>query len=345
MSNFNLGLEALAEQPVVEMTGDILSYEYLDTVMQFNDEANEAVVIADGIGSIAGAMENLSAICDVLASHGNSPALEALVGNNFKEGFSLETASAAKEGLWARFVKWLKTLWAKIKAFFAKFFASSKAMRTKLRERIQAIKNAEGIEKLVVKVPELSVIEYNNNAMKELFANAIKKVNETLANPETAIDTEELAKKTDSGKDPLERMFKVSAGSEVDISAGKGEKAIAMLEKLEQRLVILEAAKAEIDRVADGLEKSSFAITKDQYSAKQVTKAQAEASGMTAEQRKTTNDNVKRSNAEKKDEASSDYRSRIMKYHSEFSKYLAKATRESIADASYALSAFKPKAK
>ncbi|MBR1988745.1 MAG: hypothetical protein IKA36_06900 [Clostridia bacterium] len=345
MSKFDLGLEALADQQELEVTGDILSYEYLDTVMQFNDEAAEAVVIADGIGAIASAMENLGAICEVLADHGNSPALEALVGSNFREGFSLEAAGNAKEGLWARFVKWLKTLWAKIKAFFAKFFSSSKAMRTKIRERIQAIKNAGGIEKLVIKVPELSVIEYNNNAMKELFANAIKKVNASLNDPDLKIDTEEFTKKTESGKDPLERMLKVAAGSEVEVSAGKGEKAIALLEKLEQRLVVLEAAKAEIDRVADGIEKNSFAITKEQYSNKQVTKAQAEAAGMTAEQRKTTNDNVKRANAEKKDEASGDFRSRVMKYHSEFSKYLAKATRESIADASYALSAFKPKSK
>jgi uncharacterized protein (DUF1499 family) len=166
--SFNLGLEALADHSEFDTTGDVLSYEFLDTVMQFNDEAAEAVVIADGITSLCGAYENLTAICDVLREHGNTPALEALVGGNFREGFSLEAAEAAKEGLWSRFVKWLKTLWAKIKAFFAKFFVSAKKMRTALLQRAKDLRNGT-MEEVSIALPGNAVIKALGDYLKLEF--------------------------------------------------------------------------------------------------------------------------------------------------------------------------------
>ena len=175
MSKFDLGLEALADQQELEVTGDILSYEYLDTVMQFNDEAAEAVVIADGIGAIASAFENLGAICDVLKEHGNSPALEALVGGNFREGFSLEAAEKAKEGLWARFVKWLKTLWAKIKAFFAKYFVSAEKMSRALKERARELQDND-MKEVTVSLPSNEVIKAAATFIQTTFKDELKQV-------------------------------------------------------------------------------------------------------------------------------------------------------------------------
>lgn len=346
--SFNLGLEALADNGKVEVTTDVLSYEFLDTVMQFNAEASEAVVIADGIGSLCSAYENLGAICDVLAEHGNSPALEALVGGNFREGFSIEAASNAKEGLWARFVKWLKTLWAKIKAFFAKFFTSSKAMRTKLRERVQEIKsNGNKIVELTIKVPELSIMERNNEEIKKLLLAKIEKANESLADGEK-ISTDDLESFNAKDDDPLARMVGVAAGQEVNID---GEKACAILERLDKRLEILESAKAKIDKVADDLEKKSFAITNTKPYATNFKEgdtaeySKGKEKTLTKDEAKATNEAGKKANAELKDKASADYRSRVMRFHSEISKYLSKATKNAIADASYALSAFKAKKK
>ena len=337
--SFNLGLEALAE-PQAEMTGEVLSYEFLDTVMQFNDEAAEAVVIADGISALCGAYENLGAICDVLQAHGNSPALEALVGGNFREGFSMEAAKEAKDGLWARFVKWLKTLWAKIKAFFAKFFTSSKDMRTKLRARVQEIKNAGDIQEVSIKLPEISIMERNNEEIKRVLLDALKKANESLSDDQKldVANAEKMFEGSDT-RDPLERIVDAAAGEVTKVDMNK---AIALLEKYEARLSILESVKGEIDKVADRLEKESFSLHKYQA----IKKGETDNNGnpVSEEERKELNSGIKQYNKDldESGKASDEYRTNVMKYHAQVSKWLSKATKNAISDASHLLSAFKP---
>ena len=321
MSNFNLGLEALAEQPVVEMTGDILSYEYLDTVMQFNDAAAEAVVIADGIGAIAGAMENLGAICEVLKAHGNSPALEALVGSNFKEGFSLEAAEKAKEGLWARFVKWLKTLWAKIKAMFAHFFVSAKKMKDAVDARIKELQTKE-MKEVSINMPGVAVFKatkiFIETSVKDLV-DKIVKFGESAKDGGANVDEVKSIVTSVSGKGAeFIKQFNESAASET-----KKDTAIAMLTGLSEMLDVLIKAKAWVDAAAKIVSTYSDNLNPKNFAKK----------GEQEEQFAKNDEGAEILNG---------LRSVLMEGHSFISKSLATFTRRTVAYSSMALSAFKP---
>lgn len=337
MSKFDLGLEALADQQDLELTGDILSYEYLDTVMQFHEEAAEAIVIADGIASMMSAMENLGAICEVLETHGNSPALEALVGSNFREGFSLEAAGNAKEGLWARFVKWLKSLWAKIKAFFAKYFSSSKSMVTAIRERVRALKDGQ-MKEIDVTLPKATVMAQLTKIIKDdLMAGLnecaahVKKLNNSDA---FAGNKFEFSKVADA-KSFLEKEFG-KEGAKVKVTKTD---AIDMLEQIATNLDALNACQRLIDQIADDLNRTSY--NTDKQTVKDNIAAAKEEATKAGKSDKEVRAAGREAKAFGEAQGSDEYRKNVMKLHSEVSSFLAKCTRDTLAQGSYALSAFK----
>lgn len=322
--SFSLGLEALAEKPELEMTGDILSYEYLDTVIQFHDEAAEAVVIADGIGALCSTFENLGAVCDVLKEHGNTPALEALVGGNFREGFSLENAEKAQDGLWARFVKWLKSLWAKIKAFFAKFFVSAEKMEKALRARCTELANNE--------MAEVSVSLPKPDALAGINSDIINEINRVMQFCQKDIDGLAVGKLSEASGDldMLEKYFgEVGQTVTVDKAA-----AIDLMTKIADHLKALSTVQKSVDSIANKLENASLKVTDED-----VENARKEAQGKS---RSAAAQQAGEDAATKvKYLGSKDRRAEIMKRHSEATKLLKKATVKAIREGSLCLSSFK----
>ena len=335
MSKFDLGLEALADQQGLEMTGDILSYEYLDTVMQFNDEAAEAVVIADGIGAIASAMENLGAICDVLKEHGNSPALEALVGGNFREGFSLEAAEKAKEGLWARFVKWLKTLWAKIKAFFAKYFVSAEKMSRALKERARELQDND-MKEVTVSIPSNEVIKAAASFIQTTFKDELKQVADEIKQlksgkvGDSAIE-KVMAKRTG---DYLQTGLNAFMNPE-SINITK-QAAIVSLNLTADCLDALKVCQAAVDGITTVVENLSFSA--DNETAEAVGKDVKEAAGGKGKQAaaagKLAEEGVKAF-------GSDGFREALMKGNRNVTSFLSSMSRKLVAYGSMQLSTFK----
>ena len=349
--SFSLGLEALTDFQDSDNIVDVCSYEFLDSVMEYISASDEALVIADGMESLCGAYENLCAVCDVLEEHGNSPALEALIGGNFREGFSLESASSSKEGLWARFIKWLKTLWAKIKAFFAKWFSSSDSMITAMRRRIQEINNAGDVEKVTIDLPEPSAMERMMDDAAQKMNKGLDEVAKELKNMKDGAVTvgsdlsktiDDLSKADESAADTLKKAFNNTVGTKVTVTK---EKAIEYFEVLISRLQTYKNMKNKIDEVTSTIEKESFDLTTKHTSKKEVYKTLVSGSTQTdaeKDEAKKVAKGIAKENAAK---ASDEFRSRLMKLNSKVTSFITKQTRLALRDASYALSVFKPKKK
>lgn len=143
MSVMNLGLEALGIKK--EQDQQVLSYEYLDAIIEYSDACDEMNIVFDQFESVLRAAQNLEAVKDVIAAQGVTPALEALVGGNFKDGLSLESIEASMEAADGAIVGFIKKIWAAIKQFFLKLFSSVKGMRERL-EKFAAAAKAEDAE-------------------------------------------------------------------------------------------------------------------------------------------------------------------------------------------------------
>ena len=137
----NLGLEALV--PATPHSEPTLSYEYLDAVIEYAAASDELTMVFDQFEDILVAVENLAAIHESIVDNGVTPALEALIGGNFANGLSLEAVEASMEaadnasaGFWAK-------LWAAIKQFFIKLFATTKGMNNRVGDFLTAAKAAD----------------------------------------------------------------------------------------------------------------------------------------------------------------------------------------------------------
>lgn len=139
----NLGLGALVKKE--EPQAEILSYEYLDTVMMYNEACEELTIVCDQFDQICTAYENLIAISDVIKEHGVTPALEALVGENFAGGLTLEASMEAEAGAWEKIKEFLVRVWEAIKNFFARFFTSTFGLNARLEKRVAELKAAKEI--------------------------------------------------------------------------------------------------------------------------------------------------------------------------------------------------------
>lgn len=141
----NLGLGVLVDQKKNDKEVDVLSYEYLDTIMMYNEACEELAIVCDQFEQVCVAYENLIAINDVIKEHGVTPALEALVGSNFPGGFTAEASMEAAEGAMGKIKEFLVKVWEAIKNFFARFFTSTFGLNARLEKRVAELKGAKEI--------------------------------------------------------------------------------------------------------------------------------------------------------------------------------------------------------
>lgn len=161
MSVMNLGLEALG---IKEEKPEVLSYEYLDAVIEYSDACDEMNIVFDQFDTVLRAAQNLEAVKDVIAAQGVTPALEALVGGNFKDGLSLEAIEASMEAADGAIVGFIKKIWAAIKQFFLKLFSTVKGMRERLEKFAGEAKAADA---------EVTCMKFNG-IKPEMLANVSK---------------------------------------------------------------------------------------------------------------------------------------------------------------------------
>lgn len=135
----NLGLGALVKK---EEPAQVLSYEYLDTVMMYNEACEELTIVCDQFDQVCTAYENLIAISDVIKEHGVTPALEALVGENFPGGLTVEASMEAAEGAMGKIKEFLVRVWEAIKNFFLRFFQGSNGLRARLQKFVKLAEEA-----------------------------------------------------------------------------------------------------------------------------------------------------------------------------------------------------------
>ena len=138
----NLGLGALVKQ---EASAEELSYDYLDTVMLYNEACEELTIVCDQFDQICVAYENLIAISEVIREHGVTPALESLVGGNFANGLTLEASMEAEKGALEKIKDFLVKVWEAIKNFFTRFFTSTFGLNARLENRIKELEAAKEI--------------------------------------------------------------------------------------------------------------------------------------------------------------------------------------------------------
>ena len=136
----NLGLGVLVKK---EESSQVLSYEYLDTVMMYNEACEELTIVCDQFDQVCTAYENLVAISDVIKEHGVTPALESLVGENFVGGFSLESAEEAKEGAWEKIKAFIVRIWEAIKNFFDNFWTMIVGQSNRLQSFVEKAKSGK----------------------------------------------------------------------------------------------------------------------------------------------------------------------------------------------------------
>lgn len=137
----NLGLENLidkpAEQPKAGVIENGVFYEYLDAAFEYNDACEELTIVFDRGETLFRAAANLKAVAEYIAQEGITPALEALVGENFENGLTEASVEAAKEGVWAKIKEWFIQLWNAIKQFFLKMFANVDKQLARLHKWIE----------------------------------------------------------------------------------------------------------------------------------------------------------------------------------------------------------------
>jgi len=129
----NLGLECLKSE-AAPASENVLSYEYLDAVFEYNAACEEVTVVFDQFESLLRAADNLQAVADVIAEQGVTPALEALVGENFIGGVSAASVEAASDSVWGKIGDFFVKIWQAIKQFFLRYFSTTKGMRERLQK-------------------------------------------------------------------------------------------------------------------------------------------------------------------------------------------------------------------
>lgn len=172
----NLGLENLidksAEQPKAEVIENGISYEYLDAVFEYNDACEELTIVFDRGETLFRAAANLKAVAEYIAQEGITPALEALVGENFENGLTEASVEAANEGVWAKIKEWFIQLWNAIKQFFLKLFANVDKQLARLNKWIEKANSAKesdfsGHEFVVIEKIDIVTISELITAFKE----------------------------------------------------------------------------------------------------------------------------------------------------------------------------------
>lgn len=133
----NLGFESLGIRS--DRSGD-LSYEYLDSLIQFNNAATEVLDLCHELSGVVRTYSQLDAITKTIKKYGVTQSLEALYGENFSGAASMEAeAEEAKQGLWGKLKKILEDLWNKLTSFW-KWLTDSNERALRAIDKLQFTK-------------------------------------------------------------------------------------------------------------------------------------------------------------------------------------------------------------
>ena len=112
----NLGFENLGMAP--KASGE-LSYEYLDSLIQFNQAASDVLDLCHELTATVRTYDNVNAISKCIKKYGVTRSLEALYGENFSSAASMEAENEeAKKGLVQKIKEIINMILNKIKEFW-----------------------------------------------------------------------------------------------------------------------------------------------------------------------------------------------------------------------------------
>ena len=112
----NLGFESLGIRS--GLSGD-LSYEHLDSLIQFNNAATEVLDLCHELSGVVRTYSQLDAITKTIKKYGVTQSLEALYGENFSGAASMEAeAEEAKKGLGQKIKEIINLIINKLKDFW-----------------------------------------------------------------------------------------------------------------------------------------------------------------------------------------------------------------------------------
>lgn len=172
----NLGFESLGIRS--DRSGD-LSYEYLDSLIQFNNAATEVLDLCHELSGVVRTYSQLDAITKTIKKYGVTQSLEALYGENFSGAASMEAeAEEAKQGLWGKLKKILEDLWNRLMNFW-KWLTDSNERALRAIDKLQFTKDFSwqeeaGSEKTSITSSNFTAIK---TALKDKLKTAIEAVN------------------------------------------------------------------------------------------------------------------------------------------------------------------------
>ena len=112
----NLGFENLGMAP--KASGE-LSYEYLDSLIQFNQAASDVLDLCHELTATVRTYDNVNAISKCIKKYGVTRSLEALYGENFSSAASMEAENEeAKKGLGQKVKEIINWIVNKLKEFW-----------------------------------------------------------------------------------------------------------------------------------------------------------------------------------------------------------------------------------
>lgn len=112
----NLGFENLGMAP--KASGE-LSYEYLDSLIQFNQAASDVLDLCHELTAVVRTYDNVNAISRCIKKYGVTRSLEALYGENFSSAASMEAENEeAKKGLGQKIKEIINLILNKLKDFW-----------------------------------------------------------------------------------------------------------------------------------------------------------------------------------------------------------------------------------
>lgn len=112
----NLGFENLGMAP--KASGE-LSYEYLDSLIQFNQAASDVLDLCHELTATVRTYDNVNAISKCIKKYGVTRSLEALYGENFSSAASMEAENEeAKKGLGQKIKEIINMILNKIREFW-----------------------------------------------------------------------------------------------------------------------------------------------------------------------------------------------------------------------------------
>ena len=172
----NLGFESLGIRS--DRSGD-LSYEYLDSLIQFNNAATEVLDLCHELSGVVRTYSQLDAITKTIKKYGVTQSLEALYGENFSGAASMEAeAEEAKQGLWGKLKKILEDLWNKLTSFW-KWLTDSNERALRAIDKLQFTNEFSWEEKAGAEKTPITSSNFTatKTALKDALEKAIEAVN------------------------------------------------------------------------------------------------------------------------------------------------------------------------